>query len=338
MEKLVEVKNLKKYFGKGKPNLKAVDDVSFYINKGETLGVVGESGCGKSTLARSMVLLHEPTEGEIIFKGEPLFRKRNKSKNYILKGQKLVAIRRHFQMIFQDPYASLNPRMTVGDIIGEPLEIFSRRKLINYTKNDIKESTKSLLDTVGLSSRVMNRYPHEFSGGQRQRIGIARALALRPDLILCDEPISALDVSIQSQILNLLEKLQSEFQLTYMFIAHDLAVVKHISNRVAVMYLGKIVEIASYREIYNNTLHPYAKALLSAIPIPNPEKERTRERIILKGDVPSPDKEFIGCRFKERCFLKTDICDVEEPVLEDKGNQHYVACHNYEKCKTYNFR
>ncbi len=225
--------------------------------------------------------------------------------------------------------------MTIGDIISEPLMIFRNRGLVDYSKKEIKDNTKSLLDTVGLSPRFINRYPHEFSGGQRQRIGVARALALRPDLILCDEPVSALDVSIQSQIINLLEDLQDKFNLTYMFIAHDLSVVKHISDRVAVMYLGKIVEIANYKEIYNDTFHPYSKSLLSAIPIPDPGKESERKRIILKGDVPSPDKEFKGCRFKERCFLKSEICETVEPQLEDKGKEHFVACHNYEQCRDY---
>jgi oligopeptide transport system ATP-binding protein len=335
MEKLVEVKNLKKHFVLRKKSLfnpvphvlKAVDGVSFYINKGETLGVVGESGCGKSTLARTMIRLYEPTDGDVVFE------EKNISK---LKSKELVPMRRHFQMIFQDPYASLNPRMTVGDIIAEPIEIFRRKGLIEFTKKETKENVRNLLDIVGLSPRFVNRYPHEFSGGQRQRIGVARALALKPNLILCDEPVSALDVSIQSQILNLLDKLQEDFNLTYMFIAHDLAVVKHISDRIAVMYLGKIVEIANYKDIYNDTLHPYSKALLSAIPIPDPVKEKERERIILKGDVPSPDKEFVGCRFKDRCFLKSEICEVEEPTLEDKGGFHYVSCHNWEKCRTYN--
>lgn len=347
MEKLVEVKNLKKYFHLKKDHyIRAVDGVSFYINEGETLGIVGESGCGKSTLARTMIRLYEPTEGDIIFNYKPKARKKSKNKQQQVKlmnisklsHSKLIPMRRHFQMIFQDPYASLNPRMTIGDIISEPLMIFKSRGLIDYSKKEIKDNTKSLLDTVGLSSRFINRYPHEFSGGQRQRIGVARALALKPDLILCDEPVSALDVSIQSQIINLLEDLQHKFNLTYMFIAHDLSVVKHISDRVAVMYLGKIVEIANYKEIYNNTLHPYSKSLLSAIPIPDPEKEIERKRIILKGDVPSPDKVFKGCRFKDRCFLKSDICETAEPPLENKGSEHFVACHNYEQCKEYTLK
>lgn len=332
-EKLVEIKNLKKYFNikrksffnKQEVNIKAVDGVSFYINKGETLGVVGESGCGKSTMARTMVRLYEPTAGHVLFKGKDIA---------TLTHQKLTNERRHFQMVFQDPYASLNPRMTIGTIISEPLIIFRQRGLIRFSNKEIKEKVKYLMNTVGLSPTYINRYPHEFSGGQRQRIGIARALAVQPDLIVCDEPVSALDVSIQSQILNLLIKLQREFKLTYMFIAHDLSVVKHISDRVAVMYLGKVVEIADYKDIYNDTLHPYAKALLSAIPIPNPEKERKRQRIILTGDVPSPDREFEGCRFKDRCFLKSEICDKEEPELQQIGNkEHFVACHNYEKCR-----
>lgn len=333
-DKLVEIKNLKKFFTLKKKTLlnpvphylKAVDGVSFFIEKGETLGVVGESGCGKSTLARTMLRLYEPTDGDILFKGKNISKLKSQKKE-------MVSMRRHFQMIFQDPYASLNPRMTIGDIIAEPMWVFKKRGLIDYKPKEIRSSVSNLLDTVGLLPSYINRYPHEFSGGQRQRIGVARALALKPDLILCDEPVSALDVSIQSQILNLLEELQGEFNLTYMFIAHDLAVVKHISDRIAVMYLGKIVEIANYKEIYDDTMHPYSKALLSAIPIPDPMKEKERERIILKGDVPSPDKEFKGCRFKDRCFLRSDICDKEEPELVDRGSGHYVACHNYEKCR-----
>jgi oligopeptide transport system ATP-binding protein len=330
MEKLVEVKNLKKYFTIRKKSLlnkqavylKAVDDVSFYINEGETLGVVGESGCGKSTLARTMIKLYEPTDGSVLINGKDI---------YSLNNHQLTLERQNFQIIFQDPYASLNPRMTIGDIVAEPMVILKNRGHLNYTRREIKDRVKSLLEIVGLSGKFINRYPHEFSGGQRQRIGVARSLALNPRLILCDEPVSALDVSIQSQIINLLVRLQDEFNLTYMFISHDLSVVKHISDRIAVMYLGKIVEIADSKKIYYQCLHPYSKALLSAIPIPNPDREKQRQRIILEGDVPSPDKEFFGCRFKDRCFLKTSICETEEPVLEDKGDRHYSACHHYNK-------
>ncbi len=333
MKKLVEVKDLKKYFtikGKSLFNkeekvLKAVDGVNFFINEGETLGVVGESGCGKSTMARTLIKLYEPTSGSVNIAGKDIFS---------LSKKELTYERRNFQMIFQDPYASLNPRMTVGDIIAEPMMIFRNKSDYKLSKTQIKDRVRNLLETVGLSKRYVNRYPHEFSGGQRQRIGVARALALKPKLILCDEPVSALDVSIQSQIINLLVELQKQFNLTYLFIAHDLSVVKHISDRIAVMYLGKIVEIADYREIYTNTLHPYSKALLSAIPIPDPVLEKKRQRIILTGDVPSPDRKFQGCRFKDRCFLKSEICETVEPELEDKGGNHYSACHSYEKVES----
>ncbi len=333
MKRLVEVKDLKKHFiikGKSLFNkkevvLKAVDGVNFFINEGETLGVVGESGCGKSTMARTVMKLYEPTAGSVNIDGKDIFK---------LSKRELTYERKNFQMIFQDPYASLNPRMTVGDIIAEPMVIFKGKTGNNLSRAQIKDRVRSLLETVGLSKRYINRYPHEFSGGQRQRIGVARALALKPKLILCDEPVSALDVSIQSQIINLLIELQKEFNLTYLFIAHDLSVVKHISDRIAVMYLGKVVEIAGYREIYTDTLHPYSKALLSAIPIPDPVQEKQRKRIILTGDVPSPDREFKGCRFKDRCYLRSEICETVEPELEDKGNNHYTACHNYDKVKS----
>ncbi len=329
-EKLVEVINLKKYFVIGhqglfnqKPiHLKAVDDVSFDIYKGETLGLVGESGCGKSTIARTMIRLHEPTSGRVVFEGKDIVK---------MKHSALNLYRRNFQIIFQDPYASLNPRMTVGDIIAEPMTVFKSRGQLGLSKNEIKDRVKELLNIVGLRSSFINRYPHEFSGGQRQRIGIARALALNPKLILCDEPVSALDVSIQSQIVNLLLELQEKFSLTYLFIAHDLSVVKHISNRVAVMYLGKIVEIANYKEIYDNPLHPYTKALLSAIPIPDPVKEKTRKRIILVGDVKYPAETFKGCKFYDRCFEHMDICKEKSPDLIDIGIDHKVACFLYNK-------
>lgn len=329
-ENLVEVSGLKKYFVVGhkgifnqKPIfLKAVDDISFNIYKGETLGLVGESGCGKSTVARTMIRLHEPTAGEVVFEGKNIAKMNHKTLN---------AYRRNFQMIFQDPYASLNPRMTIGDIIAEPMIVFKSRGQLELSNKEIKDRVKELLTIVGLRSSFINRYPHEFSGGQRQRIGIARALALNPKLILCDEPVSALDVSIQSQIVNLLMELQAKFQLTYLFIAHDLSVVKHISERVAVMYLGKIVEIAGYKEIYDNPLHPYTKALLSAIPIPDPIKEKSRKRIILIGDVKYPADNFNGCKFYDRCFEHMDICKESSPELIDKGNGHQVACFLHKK-------
>lgn len=314
-EILIEIKNLKKYFpvksGFGKKAyIKAVDDVSFFIKKGETLGLVGESGCGKSTTGRTIIRLYEPTSGQIIFKGEDITKK------------DMLPYRKYMQMIFQDPYASLNPRMTVGDIIGEPLEIHNIAK-----GNEKKERVQELLRLVGLNSEHANRYPHEFSGGQRQRIGIARALAVEPEFIICDEPISALDVSIQAQIVNMLEDLQQELGLTYLFIAHDLSMVKHISSRVGVMYLGKLVELAESNELYEKPLHPYTQALLSAIPIPDPKISRERTRIILEGDVPSPLNPPSGCRFRTRCKYAFDRCKEEEPQLKDVGADHYVACH-----------
>jgi len=333
MRTLFDVKNLQKHFVlRGsvfeKPQvLRAVDGVSFSLYEGETLSVVGESGCGKSTLARTMIRLHEPTNGEIWFEGENLL-----SLNY----RELRLRRRNFQMIFQDPYASLNPRMTVGAIVAEPLEIFKNYGLLSLSRGEIQDRVRELLKRVGLSPAFVNRYPHEFSGGQRQRIGIARALALNPKVILCDEPVSALDVSIQSQILNLLEELQSELKLTYLFISHDLAVVKHISDRVAVMYLGKIVEMGEANSIYTDSFHPYTKALLSDVPIPDPVLERKRKRILLRGDVPSPVGEVKGCPFKDRCYLKTSICEEVAPPLEEKEVGHFVACHNWETCRKYN--
>ncbi|ABP66645.1 oligopeptide/dipeptide ABC transporter, ATPase subunit [Caldicellulosiruptor saccharolyticus DSM 8903] len=314
-EILIEIKNLKKYFpvrsGFGKKAyIKAVDDVSFFIKKGETLGLVGESGCGKSTTGRTIIRLYEPTSGQIIFKGEDITKK------------DMLPYRKYMQMIFQDPYASLNPRMTVGDIIGEPIEIHNIAK-----GNEKKERVQELLRLVGLNSEHANRYPHEFSGGQRQRIGIARALAVEPEFIICDEPISALDVSIQAQIVNMLEDLQQELGLTYLFIAHDLSMVKHISSRVGVMYLGKLVELASSNELYEKPLHPYTQALLSAIPIPDPKISRERTRIILEGDVPSPLNPPSGCRFRTRCKYAFDRCKEEEPEFKNVGSGHYVACH-----------
>lgn len=319
---LLEVRDLKKYFPitegiilqRHVGDIKAVDGLSFNIRHGETLGLVGESGCGKSTTGRTILQLHEPTDGEVWFKDKKISE---------LRGEKLRLMRRDMQMIFQDPYASLNPRMTVGNIVGEPLEVHGLAK-----GKEKRERVQELLNVVGLNPYFINRYPHEFSGGQRQRIGVARALAVNPEFIVCDEPISALDVSIQAQIINLLEDLQAEFNLTYLFIAHDLSVVRHISDRVAVMYLGKIAELADRNELYENPLHPYTKALLSAVPIADPMIEETRERIILTGDVPSPANPPSGCRFHTRCpIMQRPICVEEEPPLYDRGDGHYVACH-----------
>jgi len=322
-EILVEVKNLKKYFPitkgiifqKHVGDIKAVDGISFFIRRGETLGLVGESGCGKTTTGRTILQLYRPTAGEVFFEGQNLCE---------MKGEKLRRMRKKMQMIFQDPYASLNPRMTVGNIIGEPLEVHNIA-----TGKEKMERVQELLRIVGLNPYFINRYPHEFSGGQRQRIGIARALALNPSFIICDEPISSLDVSIQAQIMNLLEDLQEKFGLTYLFIAHDLAVVRHVSDRVAVMYLGKLVELTDRDTLYREPLHPYTKALLSAVPIPDPfvEEKRERERVILVGDVPSPANPPSGCRFHTRCPLVMDICKEEEPEFRDLGGEHWVACH-----------
>ncbi len=315
---LLEVKHLKKYFPiKGGVFSKmigyvyAVDDINFTIAKGETLGLVGESGCGKSTTGRTILRLIEPTDGELYFEGQNI--------TELDKGA-MRALRREMQIIFQDPYASLNPRMTVGSIIGEPLEIHK------IAKGSEKEArVASLLQKVGLRAEDMRKYPHEFSGGQRQRIGIARALALNPKLIVCDEPVSALDVSIQAQVINLLEDLQAEFSLSYLFIAHNLNVVEHISDRVAVMYLGQIVELASDEDLYKNPQHPYTEALLSAVPIPDPTIKK--KRIILEGDVPSPINPPKGCHFHTRCMYKEKICEEVEPEFKDIGGGHWVACH-----------
>jgi len=317
---LVEVNDLKVYFPvtagiifqRKVADVKAVDGVSFSIRRGETLGLVGESGCGKSTVGRAILQLYRPTAGQVLFGG------RNLTK---LKGGEMRAFRRKMQMIFQDPYASLNPRMSVGGIIGEPLIIHSLAK-----GKQRRERVQELMQTVGLNPYYASRYPHEFSGGQRQRIGIARALAVEPDFIVCDEPISALDVSIQAQIINLLGELQEKFGLTYLFIAHDLSVVRHISDRVAVMYLGKLMELSDRVEMYENALHPYTKALLSAVPIPDPVVEETRERIILVGDVPSPQYPPSGCVFHTRCPIMIDECRERVPEWREASSGHWVAC------------
>jgi oligopeptide transport system ATP-binding protein len=318
---LVEVRNMKKYFPITRGvifqrhigDIKAVDDVSFNIHKGETLGLVGESGSGKTTIGRTLLRLHEPTEGEIIFDDMDLV---------ALEMDELRGIRRRMQMIFQDPYASLNPRMTIGTIIGEPLEVHDGLK--GEEKN---KRISELLELVGINASLVNRYPHEFSGGQRQRIGVARALALNPDLIVCDEPIASLDVSIQSQVVNLLKDLQEEFQLTYLFIAHDLSMVRHISDRMAVMYLGKFMELATGIEISSNPLHPYTQALMSAVPVPDPEVEEKRQRIILEGDVPSPAHPPTGCNFNTRCPVAEEICFQSDPEFGEVEPGHFAACH-----------
>lgn len=309
---LLQVKNLIKYFPIESSNdvVKAVDDVSFDILEGETLGLVGESGCGKSTIGKCILRLIEPTNGEVWFEGKNILS---------LDRKELRELRRQMQIIFQDPYSSLNPRLSVYSIVSEPLRI---HRIGN--KKERKEIVADLLKKVGIDPEYMWRYPHEFSGGQRQRIGIARALALRPKLIICDEPVSALDVSVQAQVINLLQDLQEEFGLTYLFISHGLAVVRHISDRVAVMYLGKIVEIAPAAELYGNPLHPYTKALLSAIPVPDPKIER--KRIILQGDVPTPINPPSGCRFRTRCPIATEECSVITPDLKEIEKNHFVAC------------
>ena len=322
-ENLVEIVGLKKHFpvkeGLFKTNyVKAVDDVSLYIKKGETLGLVGESGCGKTSLGRTILRLHEPTEGKIIYDGKDI------------TNVDMHSYRRKMQIIFQDPYASLDPRMTVGDIIGEPLDIHKLYK----TKEERQEKIYNLLETVGLNKEHANRFAHEFSGGQRQRIGIARALAVEPEFIVCDEPIAALDVSIQAQVVNMLEDLQEERGLTYLFIAHDLSVVKHISNRIGVMYLGHLVELTTSDELYKNPLHPYTKTLLSAIPIADPKSSRKRKRIVLEGDIPSPLNPPSGCTFRTRCPYATDECKKTSPELKEYKEGHFVACHNLDKIKS----
>ena len=313
---ILEVQNLKKYFpvksGFKKLTLKAVDGVSFTINRGETLGLVGESGCGKTTVGRTLLQLYKPTDGKVIFEGQEVTEKN------------INEMRKKMQMVFQDPYSSLNPRMTVEDIIGEPLDVHK----LYTTRSERREKILSLMELVGLNAEHATRYAHEFSGGQRQRIGIARALAVNPDFIVCDEPVSALDVSIQAQIINMFEELQAKLGLSYLFIAHDLLVVQHISKRIAVMYLGKLVEIGDADEVCNSPIHPYSISLLSAVPIPDPKLERSRHRIVLEGDVPSPLAMPEGCPFRTRCKYATEKCAKEMPPLTDRGNGHFAACHN----------
>ncbi|TET49779.1 MAG: ATP-binding cassette domain-containing protein [Anaerolineales bacterium] len=317
---LVQIRGLKKYFPirrgvfqRHVGDIRAVDDVSFEIRKGETLGLVGETGCGKTTIGRTLIRLYKPTAGEVIFDGQDMAR---------LKKQELRRLRRRMQMIFQDPYASLNPRISAGSIVAEPLEV---HKISRGAEK--RERVEELLKLVGISTQSVGRYPHEFSGGQRQRIGIARALALSPDLIICDEPISSLDVSIQAQVVNLLEELQDRLGLTYLFIAHDLSMVRHISDRVAVMYLGKIVELADRNDLYENPLHPYTQALMSAVPVPDPVVEEKRQRTILKGDSPSPANPPVGCNFNTRCPRAFDVCFEQDPEYVEIKPGHHCACH-----------
>jgi len=318
---LVRVEHLKKYFPIARGmlfsrrigDIKAVDDVSFDIYRGETLGLVGESGCGKTTAGRTIIRLYRPTAGHVYYEGQDLAQ---------MRASELRHMRRRIQIIFQDPYASLNPRLTVGAIVGEPLEIHRAAR-----GKEMRERVEELLQLVGLNPYFVNRYPHEFSGGQRQRIGVARALALDPDFVVCDEPISALDVSIQAQIVNLLEELQDKLGLTYLFIAHDLSMVRHISDRVAVMYLGKVVELSDRDTLYTNPLHPYTQALLSAVPIPDPVVEEKRQRIILKGDVPSPANPPPGCNFNTRCPVAMDVCSEVDPEFIEVEPGHFCACH-----------
>lgn len=320
---LLELSHLKQYFpvAGSKKVVKAVDDVSFFINKGETLGLVGESGCGKTTTGRSILRLHEPTEGKIVYDGEVIFDfEKGIKKN-------MLPYRRKMQMVFQDPYASLDPRMTVEDIVGEAIDIHKLCK----NKKERREKILSLLSTVGLNSEHANRYPHEFSGGQRQRIGIARALAVNPEFIVCDEPVSALDVSIQAQVVNMFEDLQEKFGLTYLFIAHDLSIVNHISSRIGVMYLGHLVELADSDQITFHSMHPYTRSLISAVPIADPKVARASHRIILSGDVPSPLNPPSGCPFRTRCPYADEQCAMEAPAFKEEKPGHFVACHHLDR-------
>ncbi|MDY4491045.1 MAG: oligopeptide/dipeptide ABC transporter ATP-binding protein [Candidatus Faecousia sp.] len=316
---LVEVKHLKEYFNittgmfTSKP-LKAVDDVSFSIRRGETLGLVGESGCGKTTVGRTLLHLYKPTAGEIWFDGKKIETKKD-----------ILEYRRKSAMVFQDPYSSLNPRMTVADIIGEPLDVHK----MYSSSQERQERILDLMAKVGLNSEHANRYAHEFSGGQRQRIGIARALAVNPQFVVCDEPVSALDVSIQAQVINMFDELQDQLDLTYLFIAHDLLVVRHISDRIAVMYLGKMVELADAKEIYDHPLHPYTKSLMSAVPLPDPKKARENKRIVLSGDIPSPLNAPSGCPFRTRCPYASEACAASMPEFKEVSSGHFVACHNF---------
>ena len=323
---LIEIENLRKYFPvKGslftrRQYVQAVESVSFTIRKGETLGIVGESGCGKSTLGRAIIRLHEPTSGKIVYDGKVIY---DSAANIAVP---MLPYRRKMQIIFQDPSASLDPRMTVGEIVGEALDIHK----LSPGKAERRERINELLDVVGLNTEHANRFPHEFSGGQQQRVGIARALAVNPEFIVCDEPISALDVSIQSQVVNMLEDLQQEIGLTYLFIAHDISVVRHISNRIGVMYLGNMVELAESFELCSHPIHPYTQTLLSAVPLPDPEKNKTRHRILLEGDIPSPINPPSGCRFHTRCPYATDRCKREMPQLKEYAPGHMAACHMLE--------
>ena len=333
-KKLVEVQHLQQYFhaggvGKKRKYVQAVDDVSFFINKGETLGLVGESGCGKTTTGRTLLRLYEPTDGRIIYDGETIF---DSGKLPDSKGKiavDMLPYRRKMQIVFQDPYASLDPRMTISDIVGEAIDIHK----LAANEKDRRDRIISMLQRVGLNSEHANRYPHEFSGGQRQRVAIARALAVNPEFIVCDEPVSALDVSIQAQVVNMFEDLQSELGLTYLFIAHDLSIVKHISNRIGVMYLGKMVELADSYELTFHSVHPYTRSLISAIPIADPKVARTSQRIVLEGDVPSPLNPPTGCRFRTRCPYADEQCACEVPEFKEVGPGHWAACHHLDRVK-----